>query len=229
LAISKIWYNDGVKSIDYRTTDEFLRNRLFMPAVHDFPFVYSQNVELDSIEYIGFDKTHIIELLPSNKRKTVHFFLDDYKFDEVWNSPEKQMKKLSQYAQVLGPDFSLYTDMPEALQIYNIFRSRWCAANWQFNGLAVIPTITWGDQNTFNFCFDGVEKGCTVAISTVGTLHVKDKFMAGFKAMCDIIEPKTVLNYGQTHKEMEQLANIITVPYHRMTSDYKDSIDEEDE
>ena len=29
-----------------------------------------------------------------------------------------------------------------------------------------IPTISWGLENTFDFCFNGIEKGSTVAVST---------------------------------------------------------------
>ena len=33
-------------------------------------------------------------------------------------------------------------------------------------GIWVIPTISWGLENTFDFCFNGIEKGSTVAVST---------------------------------------------------------------
>ena len=33
-------------------------------------------------------------------------------------------------------------------------------------GIRVIPTVNWGLENTFDFCFNGIEKGSTVAVST---------------------------------------------------------------
>lgn len=114
-----------------------------MPGQHEIPFVYNQNIDVTEIELIGFDHTRSKEHDATNKAKTVHFFLDDYKFDEVWNAPENQLEKLAQYRQVMSPDFSVHTNMPLALQLYNVFRSRWCAAFWQYNKLTVIPTITW--------------------------------------------------------------------------------------
>jgi hypothetical protein len=79
------------------------------------PFVYNQNIDIRDLLLIGFDKTHTNEESLERKNSTVHFFLDDYKFDEVWNDPENQLKKLAQYKQLMAPDFSVYSNMPYAL------------------------------------------------------------------------------------------------------------------
>lgn len=49
------------------------------------------------------------------KSKIVHFFVDDYQFIRYWNTPDKYIPKLSQFAAVCAPDFSTYTDMPLAM------------------------------------------------------------------------------------------------------------------
>ena len=67
--------------------------------------------------------------------------------------------------------------MPMPIKIYNTFRSRWCGAYLQSNGVKVIPTLAWGGPETFWFCFDGVEKKSVVAVSTLGVRHEKDLFM----------------------------------------------------
>jgi hypothetical protein len=77
----------------------------------------------------------------------------------------------------------------------------------------VVPTIVWGGENTFDFCFDGIERGCIVAVSTIGMADNQRKFMIGFNKMCEVIKPEAVLNYGQTFDDMERLARIITIPY----------------
>jgi len=178
----------------------------------DMPFVYAQNVQLENIKLIGFNNTKGAENA-SNKIKTVHFFLDDYKFDEVWNKPETQLVKLSQYVQLFSPDFSIYDDLPEPMKIYNTFRNRWCASYWQFNKLLVIPTVSWGDEKTFEYCFDGIEEGCVVAVSTVGASNDQKEFMLGFKQMCNVIKPGLVLNYGNQFSEMDSYAQIVSLPY----------------
>ncbi len=48
----------------------------------------------------------------------VHFYLDDYQFERVWNAPERYVEKLRKFSCVLTPDFSLYLDMPRAMKIW---------------------------------------------------------------------------------------------------------------
>ena len=43
--------------------------------------------------------------------KGLHFFVDDYQFERVWNSPARYLDMLSRFAFVCSPDFSMYTDM----------------------------------------------------------------------------------------------------------------------
>ncbi|MDR2610019.1 MAG: DUF4417 domain-containing protein [Clostridiales Family XIII bacterium] len=211
-----------MKSVDYRNDELFLRNNLFVTGNFEMPFVYSQDILLENIELIAFSNTKTEETSPTQKLKTVHFFLDDYKFDEVWNNPDGQLVKLSQYSQLMSPGFSLYTDMPEPLQIYNTFRNRWCAAYWQLNKLVVIPTIVWGGENTFDFCFESIENGCIVAISTIGVQDDEYEFMAGYKAMCDIIQPEAVINYGEPFETMSRYAKLISLPYRHASNDKAD-------
>jgi hypothetical protein len=183
-----------------------------MVGTFDMPFVYSQEVKLNELSLIGFSNIKSCEQ-EFNKKKTVHFFLDDHKFDEVWNRPEQELERLSQYLQLLSPDFSVYADMPKPLQVYNTFRNRWCASYWQFNKLLVIPTVSWGNEDTYEFCFDGIEAGCVVAVSTIGTSDSQKEFMIGFKQMCKTIRPSAILSYGTLLDEMGDYAEIVAVPY----------------
>ena len=63
-------------------------------------------------------------------------------------------------------------------------------------GLRVIPTVNWGDESTFDFCFEGIEKGSVVAVSTyMASEHnnrcdQKEWFMAGYQEMLRRIEPE---------------------------------------
>jgi hypothetical protein len=213
-----------MKSLDYR--EKVLLSKRFVPFLDsDYPFVYRQNVDLKDLQLIGYDKTSTLPLLGGGalkQKKTVHFFLDDYRYEDIWSAPEKQLKKLKQYMQVLGPDFSTYTLMPRIMQQYNVFRSRWCSAYWQQQGLAVIPTITWSDEESFEWCFQGVEKGSVIAIATVGTYAVQDEFMVAYKEMCRQIEPSKIINYGKVYEGMEDLADVLSMPYKYLHSDYND-------
>ena len=147
----------------------------------------------------------------------VHFFLYDYRFERVWKNPDDDIEKLSWYRAVLSPDFSMYLEMAPVMQLYNIFRSRWCGAYWASKGLRVIPTVNWGDKSTFDFCFEGIEKGSVVAVSTyMASEHdnrcdQKEWFMAGYNEMLRRIEPEKIICYNMPFPEMQ--GNIIYVDY----------------
>lgn len=103
----------------------------------------------------------------------VHFFIDDYQFERVWNDPEGYVETLKNFDCIFSPDFSLYTDTPLAMKMWNIYRSRLVGSYYQSMGVRVIPTISWCEPETFEFCFDGIPKGSVVAISTIGVKQSK--------------------------------------------------------
>lgn len=161
------------------------------------------------------DEFEVKELIPyrvdSNRNGTAHFFLDDYRFERCWRKPDSQIEELKKYDGVLSPDFSMYTNYPQAMQIWQVYRNRWCACYWQSLGIKVIPTISWSDEQSFKYCFLGVQKGSTVAIGTVGVLNdecAKTLFMQGFKEMLKQLEPKEILIYGNKLSELEGYKNI---------------------
>lgn len=134
-----------------------------------------------------------------NKNVGIHFFIDDYQFERVWNYPDKYFDILLEYDCVLSPDFSLYMDMPMPMKIWNIYRSRQIGVYFQNMGLQVIPTLSWAEEDTFSFCFQGIEKGSVVAVSTIGVKEKKNSmeiWKAGMQEAINRLEPKTILLYG---------------------------------
>jgi hypothetical protein len=128
----------------------------------------------------------------------IHFFLDDYRFESLWASPERLLPRVTAVGAALTPDFSVWRDMPLAAQVWNVYRSRWLGAYWQSHGVQVIPTVSWGRRDTFDFCFDGIPKGSTVAVSSVG-VSVRDKalYRAGIRNLIRCVEPQRLLSYGR--------------------------------
>ena len=129
----------------------------------------------------------------------VHFFIDDYRFERLWRQPSKYIPILHRFAFVLTPDFSVMKNMPIAMQMWNIFRSRLLGYAMQQFGISVIPSVTWSDEDSFDFCFDGLERGGVVAVSTVGIVkksHAKRLFLRGLDEMLRRISPQKLLFYG---------------------------------
>jgi hypothetical protein len=146
----------------------------------------------------------------------VHFFTDDYRFETVWNRPRKALAALKPYRTLLTPDFSLYRDWPRALQIWNVYRNRWCGAFWQAQGFTVIPTVSWSTADSFDFCFLGVPQHSVVAVATVGVRLERPweyrLFLDGFEAMVQRLQPSRVLCYGRAPEACRQLVEIVTYP-----------------
>lgn len=196
-------------SQQFRSDPLFLRNQFAHDGKFEIPVIKRQNINLSGISLLGYDQTRQND--EQNKDKFIHFFLDDYKFDSIWNDPEKRIAKLKQYKGILSPQYSVYYTMPIVMQMYNTFRSRWCGAYFQAKGFDVIPTISWGMEDSFDFCFDGIEKGSIVAVSTLGVKKEKEFFMSGYNEMLRRIEPQSVICYSKPFKEMD--GNIISIDY----------------
>lgn len=131
--------------------------------------------------------------------KGVHFYIDDYQFERIWNDPHTYIDKLMPYDCVLTPDFSLYTEMPLPMQMWNVYRSRLIGQMMQDVGIEVIPTLQWCRKETFEFCFEGLEQGGVVSVSTIGckqTDGAKGLWYAGMKEAEKRLKPSHVVVYG---------------------------------
>ncbi|MBR1653520.1 MAG: DUF4417 domain-containing protein [Clostridia bacterium] len=146
-------------------------------------------------ELIGFNYAKTSK----EKNVGIHFYLDDYQFERVWNKPEDYIDILKQYECILSPDFSLYMDMPMPMKIWNIYRSRQIGQYYQQQGIKVIPTLSWAEKETFDFCFEGIPEGSIVSISTIGVKQNKEALKiweAGVDELVKRIKPSVILIYG---------------------------------
>ena len=144
----------------------------------------------------------------------IHFFLDDYQFDRLWNRPAEYLDLLRKFKFVCSPDFSLFTDHPKAVQIWNHYKKHWLGAYWRSLGLMVIPTICWSDASSFEWCFDGEPVGSVVAVSTKGTqkdTKARELFYAGYCQMLKRLTPKTVLLFGKNPGALD--GNVVEMGY----------------
>jgi len=148
------------------------------------------------VEMIGFN---FAARYAQPENAGVHFFLGDYQFSRVWTSPEIYLQMLSRFRYVCTPDFSLYTDFPVAVQIYNHYRKHWIGAWWQRYGLNVIPSVSWSDERSLDWCFDGDPVGGTVIVSSVGTqmnARSRSLFLQGYNEMLVRLQPEAILFHG---------------------------------
>ncbi|MDD4154599.1 MAG: DUF4417 domain-containing protein [Bacilli bacterium] len=177
-----------------------IRNEFKTVGKYNLPLIKNNYIDINKIEPWCYVKTKQNDY--ENRHKTIHFFTYDWLFETVYEKPEAAMEKIDQYYALMTPDFSCYLNMPLALQIYSTFKNRWCGAFWQKQGIRVIPTIEWGDKQSFEFCFDGVEQGSVVSVSTYQRDDYKTEFMLGYSRMLEVIKPSVILCYGEPFDEM---------------------------
>lgn len=129
---------------------------------------------------------------------TIHFYLDDYQFERIWNDPYKYFDILTNYKCVLTPAYSVYMDMSEPVKIYNVYRSRLLGQMMQNAGMNVIPIVYWADEKSFDYCFDGLPENATLSTYTVGTKDPKvwKIWKAGMDELIKRKHPKRLLLYG---------------------------------
>lgn len=180
---------------------KLVRNEFETVGKYGLPLIKKQDIDLDKIELWNYTKTKVND--EENKHKTIHFFTYDWLFENVYDKPEMALEKLDQYYALLTPEYSLYWDMPRALQIYSTFKNRWCGAYWQKNGKIVIPTICCAGDDSYDFCFDGIEQGSVVAVSTYCREGYKKEFMKSYNKMLEIIKPSAIVCYGTPFSEMK--------------------------
>lgn len=189
---------------------ENLTKRIY-PGVgaYDIPQLEPVQFDREGCEFIPFSAAARCK---DRASKGVHFFIDDYRFKRLWSAPDNYLPMLQEFKYIMTPDFSMYTDYPKVMQIYNHYRKHWIGAYLQEYGVQVIPTICWSDESSYEWCFDGEPEHSVVAVSSVGTqLNRKSKelFVKGYNAMVERLHPETIIFYGNV--PVECMGNIVRI------------------
>ena len=180
----------------HRTNDTYNLGIMDNENVSDFwqmPIIKNDDFIRSKLIGFNYDKTS------KEKNVGIHFYLDDYQFERLWNKPEDYIEILKQYECILSPDFSLYMDMPMPMKIWNIYRSRLIGQYYQSQGIKVIPTLSWAEEETFQFCYEGIPQGSIVSISTIGVKRNEEALKIweqGVDELIKRIKPSTILIYG---------------------------------
>lgn len=160
--------------------------------------------KINSYNFVGFN---IYNTVKSRGEYGLHFYLDDYEFQRVWDKADIYIPAIKQFDSVISPDFSLYTDFPLSMQIWNHYRRMWCSAYWQVNGANVVPGICWSDEDSYSWCFDGYPRDSIVSVCSSGTIRgnvQQELFYLGFKEMEKRLHPTEILFYGVLPKWLNE-------------------------
>ena len=193
-----------------RESPLFMRNSFSSVGKWGIPLVKKQVLPSANVNLVACSNTRADDN-EVNRQKGVHFFVDDYRFKSIYNHPERSLKRFSQYAFLLTPDFSTYAEMDLWRQLESVAQNRWVGTYWQSKGLTVIPTVSWSTPRSFEFCFDGIEEGSTVAVGMIGCKRAKQAFLRGYNEMLERLDPEHIIVFGMPFQEMK--GNLIVVDY----------------
>lgn len=175
--------------------------------INDYMFEHIWNlIHLSSLEMM-----HKLNFLSNDGINNLCYFLNTSNLDTLYKRPNGYLKKLKRFAGIISPDFSLYPEMPLSMRIYNCFRSRVMAFYMQEKGLNIIPSVAWANEDDFEYCFDGIPKHSSVAISSNGCKadeYSKEVFLVGVEALQHALQPKTLVVCGSVD-ELEKYNNIL--------------------
>lgn len=166
---------------------------------HGFPAIPPQKLIPDvmplPMNYMMSDK--------NISKNWYHCFVGDEQFERYWHNFYKYVPYIRSAKGLISTDFSMYRDIPEETQIRNCYRNRVMTYAMQKINPNVIPTAGFCGENTWSWCFDGLPKYSTYAITTNGGLsdpEARRLFIGGVDALVQTLEPYALIvcgNYPQ--------------------------------
>lgn len=193
---------------------EFLIQGAELDGKYQIPIIPKCRFDYLPEDSIDFEES-FSRKIKNHRKLNVNFYIDDVKFNRLWNNPDKYMEHLKCFHSVTMPDFSISTGdrgMPFALNIYNKYRNHALAWYLHMNDIKVIPSVPIADKDSYDWCFDGLPQNSILSVCTNGRVRAKAsriEFCDGFKVMCDKLQPISVIIVGRIPDELKPDVPII--------------------
>lgn len=149
----------------------------------------------------------------------VHFFIEDYQFERIWNQPNKYVPLFRKFNGIIMPDFSVYYDMPLPMIRWNIYRNKFIAAFMQSHGIDVIPNVQIVEPQLWEDAIAGIAPNGVIAINCMG---VKRRYFARRLLVNQIdfiireLQPIAIVAYGNDCI-LKQFDNVINFENNHIT------------
>lgn len=193
---------------------------------YDIPVVKGIKFKsLNKVHLLGFNYATNPKNMEEYGDSMIHFFLPDGNLERIWNRPDDYIPILNQYKAIIQPDFSQYVGMSKAMLIWQCYRRAWLARYLQNKGLRVIAAPCWSDEDSFEYCFDGMPKNSCLCISTVGCMQnpkVRSRFKQGFSETLKRLTPSQLILYGVIDDDIRE--QIRGISYVQLDSEMKTRI-----
>ena len=196
----------------YSTANDVMKEFLIYGAeLTDMGFPILPAVQAHPTDTVDF-RAGLSRSLKGHRKLNCNFYVDDEKFNSLYVNPDKYLEHLKCFESLCGLDFSIDTQMPLVMQMWNKYRSM--ALDWYLTlqGITVIPNANIIPYEGREWLLDGLPKRSTVCCSTNGRVRSKaarEEFCSGFYEMCKRLEPTRVVVVGILPDELDSPVEII--------------------
>lgn len=195
----------GIRKYDifktYYYEDATLVGKYKLPKIESTQFIPK--------DVISFNEKKQLKL---NDDRWLDFFIDDALFECFWKNADKYEKVIKRAKGIITTDFSLYPELLPGNRIWNVTRNRILAYHMQAHmKLNIIPVASWCNKDDFDWCFDGLPKKASIAISSNGcksSPYGMRMLLEGIDAMQQILKPTHIIVCGKPIDELKQYKNI---------------------
>lgn len=164
---------------------------------------------------VAFSETSVFS--GSTEGTWVHFYEDDLKFRCLWNQPEKYLDRFRSFAGIIGPDYSVYENMPRVVQAHNTYRNQLLSAWAQKQGVPVIPNVRLSGLASVPYALAGVPENSAIALGLHGCIKNRKnrrKVIAEMHIICAHLQPRSVLIYGSAAYGVADIVRERDIPVH---------------
>lgn len=84
-----------------------------------------------------------------NASQTIHFYVDDYRFNAIWKEPDKLVQ--CNPINVIEPNYTTSHEMGRAMILWLTFKKRWIARYWQTQGIRIFVDAFAPEFENINF------------------------------------------------------------------------------
>lgn len=168
------------------------------PASFDFPDYWISFADLSQFHGVYCDTG-------------LHFFTSDRDFECVWKNPDRYIPIFKRFACIVMPDFSIYYDLPFALQIYNKYRSHWLACYFALHGVVVLPNVSFTLPKYDYIMKCGFPLHSVLVVSSVGSVRSpeeRDIFLSSVDRVFTELAPVELLHFTSSKLRLDNATNI---------------------
>ena len=160
------------------------------------------------------------KIMPFNKAITfrgdlhdtfISFYSPDETFERVRRTPKRYLSFFQRTAGLIGPDFSIHSDMPLIKQKSQINDNLSLTYYYGSQGIPIIPNLRCGTDELLPEFLAAIPCHRLVAIGTHGFVHQKHEqceWYCFIETFCEKLKPAGIIVYGTLRNKMfEELKN----------------------